>query len=172
GRAAEPARPPGDQGRRTLSSRAGRGDYLRVARRREHHGRHAAAHGNVELSYARRAAGAPRSRRCLARASIAPGEHQQDQGDRPLVQSELHPADEGREGDGDSGQPHADAATPRVSEALVASPAPSPTGFGEPGSSGDAVAVPVVPVAQERPIRVTVPSIRLAQLKEELVAWL
>ena len=40
--------------------------------------------------------------RLLARASVASGEHQQDQGDRPLVQPELHPEDEGREGDGDS----------------------------------------------------------------------
>jgi signal peptidase I len=35
-----------------------------------------------------------------------------------LVQSELHPADEGREVDGNPGEPHADAAAPRVFEAV------------------------------------------------------
>jgi len=35
-----------------------------------------------------------------------------------LVQSELHPADEGREVDGNSGEPHADPAAPRVLEAV------------------------------------------------------
>ena len=42
-RAAEPARPAGDQGRRAFPARAGRGDHLRVARRREHHGRQPAS---------------------------------------------------------------------------------------------------------------------------------
>ena len=76
--------------------------------------------GDVELPDARRAAGAARPERLLARASIAPGEHQQDQGDRPLVQPELHPEDEGREGDGNPGEPHADAAAPGVPEAVDA----------------------------------------------------
>jgi signal peptidase I len=35
-----------------------------------------------------------------------------------LVQSELHPADEGREVDGNPGEPHADAPAPRVLEAV------------------------------------------------------
>jgi len=73
-----------------------------------------------------------------------------------LVQSELHPEDEGREGDGDSGQPYADAAAPRVSETVVAAPA-------------ETVALPLPP--QERPLRLTSPGIRLAQVKEELIAW-
>jgi signal peptidase I len=38
-----------------------------------------------------------------------------------LVQQELHPSDEGREGNGDSGQPNADQTTPGVSEALTPS---------------------------------------------------
>jgi signal peptidase I len=71
-----------------------------------------------------------------------------------LVQSELHPADEGREGDGDSGQPHTDAAAPRVSEAV----------------EGGSLALPL-PASQERPLRLTSPGIRLAQLREELIAW-
>ena len=75
---------------------------------------------HVELPDARRAADAARPERLLARASIAPGEHQQDQGDRPLVQPELHPEDEGREGDGDPGEPHADAAAAGVPEAVDA----------------------------------------------------
>jgi signal peptidase I len=36
-----------------------------------------------------------------------------------LVQSELHAEDEGREGDGNPGEPYPDAATPRVPEALT-----------------------------------------------------
>ena len=67
------------------------------------------ARRHVELPDARRAAGAARPGRLLARPPLASGEHQQDQGDRPLVQSELHPEDERREGDGNPGQPHADA---------------------------------------------------------------
>ena len=63
-------------------------------------------------------AGAARPGRLLARAPVASGEHQQDQGDRALVQSELHPEDEGRESDGDPGQPIADAAAAGVSEAV------------------------------------------------------
>ena len=55
----------------------------------------------------------------LAGPPVAPGEHQQDQGDRPLVQPELHPEDERPEGDGDSGQPVADQAAAGVSAALT-----------------------------------------------------
>jgi signal peptidase I len=40
-----------------------------------------------------------------------------------LVQSELHPADERREVDGNSGEPHADAAAPRVFEVVDDRPA-------------------------------------------------
>ena len=117
-RAAEPARAARDQGRRAVPARPGRRDHLCVAGRRKHHGRHGPARRDVELPDARRAAGAARPERVLARAPIAPGEHQQDQGDRPLVQPELHPEDEGREGDGNPGQPHADAAAAGVPEAV------------------------------------------------------
>ena len=99
-----------------------------------------------------------------------------------MVQSELHPADERREGDGDSGQPHADTAAPRVSETVAsgygaAGPStggPGETsapayGFGEAAAGGDAVALPAPP---ERPLRLTSPGIRLAQVRDELVAWL
>src|SRR5581483_8146122 len=57
-----------------------------------------------------------RPRGLLARASVASGEYQQDQGDRPLVQPELHPEDEGRQIDGNPGQPHADETAARVPE--------------------------------------------------------
>src|SRR4029077_17218549 len=104
-----------------------------------------------------------RSDRLLARAPIASGQHQQDQGDRPLVQSELHPSDEGREVDGNPGEPHADAAAPGVSEAVE--PAedlrPVPTSEGGPSQ----------PLALQPDLRLTSPGIRLAQVKEELVAW-
>jgi signal peptidase I len=48
-----------------------------------------------------------------------------------LVQQELHPQDEGREGDGNPGQPIADEAAPGVPEAVTesAQPEDAPTGF-------------------------------------------
>src|SRR5262249_44911639 len=103
----------------TISARPVGGNHLRLARRRQHHRRHEPARGDVELPDARRAAGAARSERLLARPPLAPREHQQDQGDRPLVQSELHPEDEGRESDRNPGEPHADAAPARVPEAVI-----------------------------------------------------
>src|SRR6185503_4567543 len=81
------------------------------------------ARGDVELSDARRAAGAARSEHLLARTPFAPGEHQQDQGDRPLVQSELHPEDEGRESDRNPGEPYADPSPARIPEAVAEAPA-------------------------------------------------
>ena len=78
-----------------------------------------APRGHVQLPQPGRTAGAARSERLLARPSLPSGEHQQDQGDRPLVQSELYPQDERREDHGDSGQPHPDQASARLSEALT-----------------------------------------------------
>ena len=141
---------------------------------------------DVELPDARRAARAARPDRLLARAPLASGEHQQDQGDRPLVQPELHPADEGREGDGNPGEPHADAAAAGVPEAVTdddaarASPAASPH---EPERQPRARSPPSAPARRGRlpdavigprrgaDLRLTSPGIRLAQVKEELVAW-
>src|SRR5207302_10937453 len=117
----------------------------------QHQIRHTSVRVNVELPYARRVAGAARSERVLARASIASGEHQQDQGDRPLVQSELHPEDEGREGHGDSGEPDPNTPAARVPETVAGALA--------------------LPVRQDHPLRLTSPGIGLAQVKEELVAW-
>ena len=91
--------------------------YASLRRRRDHRG-HEPARRDVELPDARRAAGPARRQRLLARASVASREHQQDQGDRPLVQPELHPEDEGREVDGNPREPHADAAAAGVPEAV------------------------------------------------------
>jgi signal peptidase I len=78
-----------------------------------------------------------------------------------LVQPELHPEDEGREVDGNPGEPHANAEAPRVLEAVD-----------ETASERLTLHEPVPPVAPTDPnIRLTSPGIRLAQVKEELVAW-
>jgi signal peptidase I len=61
-----------------------------------------------------------------------------------LVQSELHPADEGREDDGNSSEPHADAPPAGVSEAVA-------------GPAFD--------------LRLSSPGIRFAQIRAEIVAW-
>jgi signal peptidase I len=109
-----------------------------------------------------------------------------------LVQSELHPADEGREVDGNSGQPNADAQAQGVPEAVserspeqLALPAEperplerlAPTT--EPERSLESAAdvarafQPSEAIAVDAPpdLRLTSPGIRLAQVKEELVAW-
>jgi signal peptidase I len=78
-----------------------------------------------------------------------------------LVQPELHPEDERREGDGNPGEPHANAEAPRVLEAVDE-------------TAGERLTLhePVPPAAPADPnIRLTSPGIRLAQVKEELVAW-
>src|SRR6185503_20711385 len=62
----------------------------------------------------------------LARAPLPSREHQQDQGDRPLVQPELHPSDEGREVDGNPREPDADAPAPGVPEAVTQTTVDSP----------------------------------------------
>ncbi len=79
--------------------------------------------GTSNYRYARRVAGPPRSGPVLARPPVASGEHQQDQGDSPLVQQELHAQDEGRERDGDPGEPRPDQAAEGLSEALAPPPA-------------------------------------------------
>jgi signal peptidase I len=80
-----------------------------------------------------------------------------------LVQSELHPSDEGREVDGNPGEPHADAAPAGVSEAV------EQTEEAQPVPPSDAR--PSEPLALQPDLRLTSPGIRLAQVKEELVAW-
>ncbi|PYR63133.1 MAG: signal peptidase I [Acidobacteria bacterium] len=75
-----------------------------------------------------------------------------------MVQSELHPADEGPESDRDSREPYADAPAAGVSEALV--------------WGGPAVAsAPALPAA-EADLRLTSPGITLQQIKDELWAWI
>jgi signal peptidase I len=148
-----------------------------------------------------------------------------------LVQSELHPEDEGREGDGNPGEPNADAPAARVPEVVAAEPEQPVLRFAfdpdpplrraEPPSADAAPAAPVVidaepgtptfdapPPAvveeaallnavdasvlnaadaapalvlaeapadavaiQDADLRLTSPGIRVAQVKEELVAW-
>src|SRR5439155_7650661 len=99
----------------------------------------------VELPDARRAARAPRPGGVLARAPLAPREHQQDQGDRPLVQSELYPPDEGREVDGNPREPNADAPAQGVPETLNVPPEPLP--LAESWSSADPL-----PLAEPLPL--------------------
>jgi signal peptidase I len=142
-----------------------------------------------------------------------------------LVQPELHPEDERRKGDGDSSQPHADAAAARVPEAVAPEAAEAfvpleaareadpfaypesgaqtdpalPTDVGHPSEAGERdirFDAPPHPEAEGSPIvlesgygaepppspaapqpaaganlRMTSPGFRLAQVKEELVAW-
>jgi signal peptidase I len=80
-----------------------------------------------------------------------------------LVQSELHPSDEGREVDGNPGEPHADAAPAGVPEAVEPTEEARlvPTSEGRPSEF----------LALQPDLRLTSPGIRLAQVKEELVAW-
>src|SRR6185503_20755563 len=88
--------------------------------------------GDVQLPDTGRPAGAARPGNVLAGPPLAPGQHQQDQGDRPLVQQELYPPDEGREEHGDPGQPVPDQAAPGVSETLNFAPAPEPQTYQAP----------------------------------------
>jgi signal peptidase I len=84
-----------------------------------------------------------------------------------LVQPELHPEDEGREGDGDPGQPNTDAAAAGLSEA-VASSAPVFGLTGEPDQNFATAAV----AEPEADLRLTRPRVSLSQVQEELVAWI
>jgi signal peptidase I len=81
-----------------------------------------------------------------------------------LVQPELHPEDEGRQDDGNSGQPHADAAAEGVSE-VVGPSAPQQT------VEGVGAAVIHQPADAASDLRTNYPGIGLSQVKEELVAW-
>jgi len=82
-----------------------------------------------------------------------------------LVQPELRPEDERREVDGNSSQPHADAPAAGLPEAVTLVPAEVEAFRTEP--------VPSYEIAIEPPpdLRLTSPGIRLAQVQEELVAW-
>src|SRR5439155_22483359 len=105
--------------RGTVRTDPARRAYLRVADRRYQHGGHRSEYRDGELSHPRRIARTARPERLLASAPVACRQYQQNQGERPLVQSELHPEDEGREGDRDTGQPVPDQAASRLSEALA-----------------------------------------------------
>jgi signal peptidase I len=83
-----------------------------------------------------------------------------------LVQPELHPEDERREGDGDPGQPDADAAASRVPEAI------EPVAVWGFGSPEEAAVSPAAVAADTGHLRLTSPGIRLAQVQEEIVAWI
>ena len=77
-----------------------------------------------------------------------------------MVQSELHPEDERREGDGDSSQPYADASAAGVPEALNFAPSPDP----------------FQPQVQQHPPQedgrtIVVVQQRLTVWRDELVAW-
>ena len=82
-----------------------------------------------------------------------------------MVQPELHPEDEGRQVDGNSGESYADASAPGTPEAL--------TPALEAGAAA-LTAVPDLPLLADAPedVSLTNQRARLAQVKEELVAWL
>ena len=95
-----------------------------------------------------------------------------------MVQSELHPADERREGDGDSRQPDADAAPARVSQALIGGlEGPANRFAEEPEPLALQLELPAPDVkhvfhaAGGADLRLTSPGIRFAQVQDELVAW-
>src|SRR6202007_2811909 len=75
-----------------------------------------------------------------------------------LVQSELHPENEGREGDGNPGEPHADAPAPGLSEAVTFGASPAPFDPSQAAMSDE--------------VRMANAGARLAQVQEELVAWI
>jgi signal peptidase I len=81
-----------------------------------------------------------------------------------LVQPELHPEDERREVDGNPREPNPDAAAPGVPEALEPALAWGSTGPGP-------IETAAPPQSAEDHLRLTSPGIRLAQIQEELVAW-
>jgi signal peptidase I len=81
-----------------------------------------------------------------------------------LVQPELHSEDERREGDGDSSQPHADAAAAGLPEAVALTPPANAFGTSETGS----LEIGLEPAPD---LRLTSPGIRFAQVQEELLAW-
>jgi signal peptidase I len=91
-----------------------------------------------------------------------------------LVQSELHPEDDGRQGHGDPGEPHADAATPGVPEVVTSGtewPAASDVQTGASLHASPNEAPPFSAATDADILRPEPAALRLAQLKEELVAW-
>ncbi len=95
-----------------------------------------------------------------------------------MVQSELHPADERREGDGDSRQPDADPPSARIPQALISGlEGPAIPHGEEPERLALQLELPPLDVkrvfhAGDDPrLRLTSPGIRLAQVQEELIAW-
>jgi signal peptidase I len=100
-----------------------------------------------------------------------------------LVQQELHPSDEGREGHGDTSQPLAGEAAPGVSETLMPTPvagetpeAPGPS-EGIPLVAADPLAAPAAEAGAEAEMRLviddrtTVLMRRLSVWRDEIVAW-
>jgi signal peptidase I len=88
-----------------------------------------------------------------------------------LVQPELHPEDEGREVDGDPGEPHADAAAARVPEVVAPAGDVEPALAGLEGPSEQVAQWPAAGVAATDSQQPTTPGSQLAAVKEELVAW-
>ena len=92
-----------------------------------------------------------------------------------MVQPELHPSDEGREVDGNPSEPHADAPAPGVPEVVDDHSAHDVTLQPEAEGWQSATSVPdgtgFAPTAVESAPQPP-SSARLAQVKEELVAWL
>jgi signal peptidase I len=104
-----------------------------------------------------------------------------------LVQPELHPEDERRKGDGDSREPHPDAAAAGVPEAVAPEDAAGSVEAqlaaayraAEASTAGSATQSAVFAsgeagaIAAEPPdLRLTSPGIRLAQVQEEVMAWI
>ena len=76
-----------------------------------------------------------------------------------MVQSELHPEDERREGDGNPGQPQSHTPAAGLPEAVE-------------NRLGIEPAAPLDPHPLQSDVRLTSPGIRLQQVKDELVAWI
>src|SRR5262245_18058780 len=104
------------------------------------------------------------SGRVLARSSVSPGQHQQDQGDSPLVQQELYPSDERHEGQRDTGEPVSNEAAAGIPEAVVDPISDAPPG-GELHVEAGAIALepPVDPSVLFRQ--------RVSIWRDELIAW-
>jgi signal peptidase I len=91
-----------------------------------------------------------------------------------LVQPELHPEDERREGDGDSREPHTHTAAQGVPEAVtLVQPQVEPFPSQVDSFRSDAAASSPLEIAIEPPadLRLTSPGIRFVQVQEELIAW-
>src|SRR5204863_7596563 len=89
-----------------------------------------------------------RPRGVLEGPPVASGQHQQNQGDSPLVQPELHPEDEGRQEHGDSREPVADQTAAGIPEAVAE---PVMGAANEPSLSMDVLQPPPVEPMPEPP---------------------